>query len=504
VSGKIRARFAPSPTGLLHVGNVRTALFNWLFTRHGGGEFVLRVEDTDRQRSTLEHERGMVSELGWLGLDWDEGTSGGPFGPYRQSERHERGIYRRELERLLAQGDAYECFCTPEQLEADRQESLKAGRPPQYAGRCRAVTPEQALSRKSAGEQPASRFKVPPGKVVFEDLIRGPIEVDSSQIGDPVLFRADGWPTYNFAVVVDDIQMNITHVIRGEDHISNTPRQILLYGALGAEPPRFAHLPLVLGMDHAPLSKRHGDTSLRQYREQGYLPEALFNYLALLGWSSPSGKEVFSQQELVGEFDLSRVGRSAGVFDPAKLDWIANQHVRRADRSRLTELAIPFLQQRGDLPDAVGETHRAWVGELMELLRESISRVSEVPDTEAAQILLRFDASRGSSDPEIQADLQDPACRAVIRTFCELLPRDRPLDLESYRRIAQETGRATGTKGRGLYHPIRVALTARGSGPELNRLVPLIEGAAALRLPNPVPGCAQRAKLVASQLGGEA
>ncbi|MCI0567792.1 MAG: glutamate--tRNA ligase [Acidobacteria bacterium] len=500
----IRTRFAPSPTGLLHVGNVRTALFNWLFTRHGGGAFVLRIEDTDRERSTLEHEQGILSELGWLGLDWDEGAGGGAVGPYRQSERHELGIYHRELGRLLDHGDAYYCFCTPEQLEVDRQESLKAGRPPQYVGRCRANSPEQARNRQAAGEKPVSRFKVPPGKVVFQDLIRGPIEVDASQIGDPVLFRSDGWPTYNFAVVVDDIQMKITHVIRGEDHISNTPRQILLYRALGAEPPRFAHLPLVLGMDHAPLSKRHGDTSLRQYREHGYLPEAVFNYLALLGWSSPSGHEVFSKEELVREFDLSRVGRSAGVFDPAKLDWIANQHIRKADPARLADLAVPFLQHRGDLPEPISLAQRAWVAGLMELLRDSVSRLCQVPETDAAQILLHFEPSICRTDPEVQADLKDPTCRAVIRTFAELLPHDRPIDLEIYRRIAQETGKATGTKGRSLYHPIRVALTARGSGPELNRLVPLIEGASALQLPRSVPGCARRATSVAEQLGVDA
>jgi len=257
-------------------------------------------------------------------------------------------------------------------------------------------------------------------------------------------------------------------------------------------------------MDHAPLSKRHGDTSLRQYREEGYLPEALFNYLALLGWSAPSGHEVFSREDLVREFELSRVGRSAGVFDPAKLDWIANQHVRKAERGRLAELTVPFLQQRGDLPEAISPAHRAWVEDLMELLKDSVSRLSQVPDADATQILLRFESSSRLTDPEIQADLKDPSCSAVIRNFAAQLPRDRTLDLDTYRAVAQEVGKMTGTKGRGLYHPIRVALTARSSGPELNRLVPLIEGAADLQLPRPVPGCAQRAMWVAKHLGVEA
>ena len=500
---KVRTRFAPSPTGRLHVGNARTALFNWLFTRHAGGVFVLRIEDTDRERSSAEHEDEIVHELDWLGLDWDEGIEKGSYGPYRQSERQARGTYRREFERLLEKGQVYYCFCTPAQLEQDRQTCLLSGKPPRYSGRCRGIARDEANRRRAAGEGYACRFRVPEGRVEFQDLIRGKIEVDSSQIGDPVIFRSDGWPTYNFAVVVDDIQMSISHVIRGEDHISNTPRQILLYRALEAEPPRFAHLPLVLGSDHAPLSKRHGDTSLRAYREAGYLPEALFNYLALLGWSAPSDEEVFSREDLVGQFDLARVGRSAGVFDSAKLDWMGRQHVKRADTARLAQLAVPYLQSAGDLPDPVAAEHVAWVGALMTLVGDSIARLAEVPATDAVSILLRFDAALLMDDPVVVSDLRDPSCRQVIRVFARLLQSAGRLDLDSYRRAAQQTGQETGTKGRSLYHPIRLALTARGSGPELVRLVPFIESAAGLTLIRPAPSCAQRAAAVAERLGAE-
>ena len=497
----VRTRFAPSPTGRLHVGNARTAVFNWLFTRRSGGRFILRIEDTDKERSSREFENGILAELKWLGLDWDEGVEAGDFGPYRQSERRDR--YEAAFRRLLEMGAVYYCFCSPEQLAEEREKDLKEGRPPRYSGRCRELPAEEISRRMFAGERPACRFRIPEGVVEFEDLIRGPIAFDSRQIGDPVIVRGDGWPTYNFAVVVDDIDMQITHVIRGEDHITNTPRQILLYRALSAPPPRFAHLPLVLGPDHAPLSKRHGDTSLQQYQEKGYLPEAVLNYLALLGWSSPSGKEILSPQELVGEFDLERVGKAAGVLDPAKLDWVANQHLRMADSDRLVDLVLPILEANGELKSPASPAHRAWVKDLLDLLKQSLSSLSQVPGSDAVGILLHFDPRHSLSDPEVRKDLEEPRCREVIRTFASLVPRTSSMDVVTYKQVAQETGKKTGTKGRDLYHPIRVALTARASGPELVKLVPLIEEASGLEFPSPVPGCFDRATSIA-KLAGEA
>jgi len=498
---KIRTRFAPSPTGHLHVGNARTAIFNWLFTRHQGGTFIIRIEDTDRERSRPEFEEGILRELRWLGLDWDEGIGGGGHGPYRQSERLARGMYREALETLARGGAVYPCFCSAERLEADREADRQAGRMPRYSGRCRLLSVAEAQRRLEAGEKAVMRFRVPEGTIAFEDRIRGRVEVESQAVSDPVVSRSDGWPTYNFAVVVDDIGMEITDVIRGEDHLSNTVRQVLLYRALSARPPRFAHLPLVLGPDHAPLSKRHGDTSLRQFAELGYLPEAVMNYLALLGWSPPEGQEVLSREDLVRQFDLSRVSKAAGVFDSAKLDHLGNQHIRRAPSSRLVQEALPRLRQEELVPPDIQAPLEEWLGRLMDLLKDSISRMEEIPGTDAVRILFRFEPETSLGEEETGRELREETTRGVIRTFAALLPADRRLSPEEYRAVAAETGRRSGTKGRSLYHPIRLALTGLPSGPELLRLVPLIETAAELDLPRPVPGCRERCRRVLQVLG---
>src|SRR5437667_5990179 len=309
----MRVRFAPSPSGQLHVGNARTALFNWLLARGqeeaAAGVFILRIEDTDAERSTRESEDSFARDLRWLGLDWDEGPDiGGPHGPYRQSERLH--LYQSYAKELLAAESAYYCFCSSEQLEAERQAAVAEGRPVQYSGTCRNLAQDEVTRRIAAGEQAAIRFRVPPGSdIVFTDLVRGEVRFQNDVIGDPVILRADGTPAYNFAVVVDDALMEVTHVVRGEDHISNTPRQILLYEALGFAPPIFAHLALVMGPDHSPLSKRHGATSVAEFRARGYLPEALLNYLALIGWSPGGGDELLPIDELARRFSLAGVGR---------------------------------------------------------------------------------------------------------------------------------------------------------------------------------------------------
>jgi len=315
----MRVRFAPSPTGHLHVGNARTALFNWLLARHGGGTFILRIEDTDAERSTRESELAILEDLRWMGLQWDEGVeAGGPYGPYRQTERFD--IYADHARRLIDATHAYYCFCSPEKLEADRQALLAQGLPPKYIGTCRSLTADDCASRMAAGEKPVIRMRVPSGReVVFDDIVRGRVSFHTDVIGDPVLVRSDGIPAYNFAVVIDDHLMEITHVVRGEDHISNTPRQVLLYEAYGWTPPAFAHLSLVMGPDHTPLSKRHGATSVNEFREKGYLPEALANYLALIAWSPGEGQEVLPLDELARRFELSSVAHAAGVFDEDKL-----------------------------------------------------------------------------------------------------------------------------------------------------------------------------------------
>ncbi|MGH9798017.1 MAG: glutamate--tRNA ligase, partial [Candidatus Polarisedimenticolia bacterium] len=351
---KPRVRFAPSPTGSLHVGNARTALFNWLFARHSGGTLILRIEDTDAQRSSPLHETRLVEDLRWLGLGWDEGVEeGGDHGPYRQSER--LPIYRGEAARLQQDGLAYPCFCSLETLEEERARQREAGRVSLYSGRCRALAPEEAARRRQGGPA-ALRFNVARAAagdeaVVFDDRVHGAIRFPLSQIGDFVILRQDGWPSYNFAVVVDDLRMGITHVIRGDDHLSNTPRQALLYRAFGAGGmPVFAHLPLIVGPGGVPLSKREGATELHAFREQGYPPEALLNYLALLGWSPADGQEFLTPEELIARFDLDRVSRAPAGFDRAKLDALAARHMARLPPERLAGLAAPALARAGILP----------------------------------------------------------------------------------------------------------------------------------------------------------
>src|SRR5437660_3935668 len=374
----VRVRFAPSPTGHLHVGNARTALFNWLLARGQGGTYIFRIEDTDADRSTRESEASIVTDLRWLGLDWDEGPDvGGPRGPYRQSERLH--LYQSYATELLNAGAAYHCFCTVAQLEAERQEALAAGRPARYAGTCRRIMREEAEARIAAGERPAIRFRVPEERdVVFTDAVRGDVRFETDVIGDPVIVRADGHPAYNFAVVVDDALMEVTHVVRGEDHISNTPRQILLYEALGFMPPRFAHLALVLGPDHTPLSKRHGATSVAEFRAKGYLPEALVNYLALIGWSPGGNDEVLPIDELARRFSLQAVGHSAGVFDEEKLAWVNRHYLKLADPRRLAELSVPYFASSGVamMPNASGLDFLATA---MAMASASVDRLDQVP-----------------------------------------------------------------------------------------------------------------------------
>src|SRR5262245_49944548 len=328
----MRVRFAPSPTGYLHVGGARTALFNWLLARRQGGAFVLRIEDTDVERSSADMITGILDSMRWLGLDWDEGPGvGGPYGPYLQSERLE--LYREAANALVASGHAYYCFCRPEDLKARRDAAQAAGTAWMYDRVCHKLPPAEAVRRAQSGEPRAIRFLVPDGHTSFDDLVHGPIDFDHANIEDFVILRSDGHPTYHLSVVVDDVAMRITDVVRGDDHISNTPKQVLLYRAMSAEVPRFAHVPLILGPDKKRLSKRHGATSVGEYERQGYLPEAMVNFLALLGWSPGDDQEVFSRDELVTRFSLEGISGGNAVFNPDKLDWFNQQHIIRLPAS---------------------------------------------------------------------------------------------------------------------------------------------------------------------------
>ena len=372
----IRVRFAPSPTGYLHVGGARTALFNWLLARRSGGVFVLRIEDTDTERSSDEMVDGILDGLRWLGLDWDEGPKiGGPHGPYFQSERIDR--HRAMAQALVAKGDAYYCYCTTEELKAKREAGEAASGGWVYDRTCLALSTAEVAAREAERRPRAIRFKVPAGATRFDDLVHGPIEFDGAHIEDFVIVRSDGQPTYQLSVVSDDVEMKITHVVRGDDHISNTPKQILLYQAVGAEVPRFAHVPLILGPDKKRLSKRHGATSVTEYARQGYLPEAMFNFLALLGWSPGGNDEVFSRGELTDRFALEGISGGNAVFNVEKLEWFNQQHIMRLAPEEVGRRIKPSLESAGLWSDDyLGDRH-AWFFAVIELLKPRAKRLDD-------------------------------------------------------------------------------------------------------------------------------
>jgi glutamyl-tRNA synthetase/nondiscriminating glutamyl-tRNA synthetase len=499
----MRVRFAPSPTGQLHVGNARTALFNWLLAHGKDGTFILRIEDTDAERSTRESEAGILEDLRWLGLDWDEGPDvGGLHGPYRQSERLH--LYASYANELVTGDHAYYCFCSPARLEDDRKGDLAAGRPPKYHGTCRSISRAEARVRIEAGERPVIRFKVPEGiDVAFHDLVRGDVTFSSDVIGDPVLVRSDGRPQYNFAVVVDDALMEITHVIRGEDHISNTPRQVLLYQALGFTPPEFAHLSLVMGPDHTPLSKRHGATSVCEFRERGYLPEALLNYLALIGWSPGGDEELLPIQELARRFAVEDVGHSAGVFDQEKLAWMNRHYMKEAAPARLAAEAARFFLARGYVRRRTDEA-MDYLMSVLPMAVGSVDRLEEIP--ERLKFLWEFDPAASLARNEVGGVMHETGAREVIAALPAAI--DAPLvDRESFRAMANRVKERTGLKGKALFHPIRVALTGEVGGPELDLAVPAIERGAALPSSAGVariPGCRDRAAAFAAEVQGRA
>jgi nondiscriminating glutamyl-tRNA synthetase len=461
----VRVRFAPSPTGQLHVGNARTALFNFLFARKMGGAFVLRLEDTDVERSTAEAEKAILEDLHWLSLDWDEGPGRpGNFGPYRQSERLE--TYRRHALELLEKGHAYRCYCTPEELEEKRKRALAKGAPPRYDGRCRHLKAEEVRALAEAGQPSSVRFKVEARTVEFEDLVKGRVSFDGQGIGDFIILRSDGVAPYNFAVVVDDRLMEITHVIRGEDHLSNTARQLILYKALGFSAPKFAHLPMILGSDRAPLSKRHGVTAVAHFREEGYLPEALVNYLALLGWTSEDGREIFTPEELAQKFSLGRVSRSSAVFDFEKLKWVNRAHMKGLQRKRALELAGPFLQKSGINLEGKPES---WLMAALEAVWEEVDTLFQLPDR------LRIFLDEGwIMEPEAERLLAKEQNRKVVQGLEDELKTVEEVTPENYGQILSRLSKRVGLSGRNLYMPLRAALTGKTRGPELEKVFILL------------------------------
>ncbi|BAI80540.1 glutamyl-tRNA synthetase [Deferribacter desulfuricans SSM1] len=461
----VRVRFAPSPTGHIHVGNVRTALFNYLFAKHNNGKFILRIEDTDLERSTKESENLIYEDLQWLGLDWDEGPiKGGDYGPYRQTERFD--IYKKYVDKLLEEGKAYKCFCSKEELEEKKERALKEGKPPRYNGKCRNLNENQIEELEKKGVKPSIRFKVEDEDVVVNDLIKGEITFNTDAFGDFIIVRPDGTPVYNFVVVIDDALMKITHVIRGDDHLSNTPKQVLIYKALGFDIPYFAHIPMILGPDHSKLSKRHGDTSVNQFREKGYLPEALFNYLALLSWSHPEEKEILSKDELIKSFTLDRVSKSAAVFDFEKLKWINGIYIRNKDIKELTKLCIPFLLKSGLIDEDFINTSFNRLANMVESIRDNLEVLSDV--TKYIGVYFKMETDFDDATKEI---LSYETTKPVLETFKKNIENLEILDVDNYKSIIKAVQKETGAKGKKLFMAIRVGVSGKIKGPELDKLV---------------------------------
>lgn len=466
---ELRVRFAPSPTGPFHIGGARSALFNWLLAKKQGGKLILRVEDTDRERSSRESEENIKEALRWLGITWDEGVDvEGPYGPYRQTERLD--IYRQYTEQLLDSGKAYHCYCTEEEIEAERQAQLAKGENPCYSGRCRNLTEEDRARLAAEGRKPVVRFRVPPNKpIVFTDMVRGTVSFDSNGVGDFVIVKSDGIPVYNYAVVLDDALMHITHVIRAEEHLSNTPRQILLYDALGFEQPKFGHISLILGKDRTKMSKRHGATSVEQYRNLGYLPEAIDNFLALLGWAPNSEEEIFSLEELVEQFSMDRVAKNPAVFDIDKLNWINAHYTKQADPELITDLAIPHLKAAGYIGELSAE-QRTWLVQVVAVLQEYISYAAQIVE----HIDIFFNDNVEFETEEAREILQDADIPNVMAAFCTKLEALETIDAPAIKALLKSITKELKLGGKKVFMPIRIAITGKMHGPDLDKIIPLI------------------------------
>ncbi|WP_458121195.1 glutamate--tRNA ligase [Paenibacillus sp. Z6-24] len=471
MSNEVRVRYAPSPTGHLHIGNARTALFNYLFARSQGGKFVIRIEDTDVKRNVAGGEENQLSYLKWLGIDWDESIDiGGEYGPYRQTERLD--IYRQYWQDLLDRGLAYKCYCTEEELEQEREEQIARGETPRYSGKHRDLTPEQCVAFEAEGRVPSVRFRVPENKTyTFNDIVKGEISFTTEDTGDFVIVKKDGIPTYNFAVVLDDYLMKISHVLRGEDHVSNTPRQLMIYEALGWEPPQFGHMTLIVNENHKKLSKR--DESIIQFIEQydqlGYLPEALFNFIVLLGWSPEGEEEIFSREELIKIFDAKRLSKSPAVFDTNKLAHLNNVYIKKADTDRIAAMAIPHLQKAGRLPAELNEEQQQWAHDLVALYQEQMVSASDI--VELSEMFFRTHVELGQEEQQI---LAEEHVKTVLEALLNKIRSSSEFSPSHAAVMIKEVQKETGYKGKQLFMPIRVALTGEMHGRDLNHTVYLL------------------------------
>lgn len=494
---QIRVRFAPSPTGHLHIGGARTALYNWLFARRSRGIFVLRIEDTDAARSTDESYRAIIDAMEWLGLDWDEGpVKGGPYGPYLQSAR--QVLYHTEARKLIDQGSAYRCFCTTDELDEMRSEALEQKGSPRYDGRCRRLPEDEVAHRLTRKVPHVIRFKVSEGETRFHDLVRGPIVFQNTELDDFVLIRSDGKPTYNFAATVDDAKMRISHVIRGDDHISNTPKQVSICKALGYPVPKFAHLPMILGSDRTRLSKRHGAASVQEFRGMGYLSDSLVNYLALLGWAYDDKNELFTRESLIKKFSLGKVSKNPAAFDPDKLDHIDGEHFKRLDAMTRVALVYAKLEEDGVIPpdfrprewmpartpppegatpDAGAAGERARYREeaprlafILKVMGNRVRNLKEVSEKLAYFYKNEFPVDAGA----VAKHLGTSEVRVRVGTLADRLETLEPFERGEIERVTREVATELGVTAADLIHPCRVAVTGQGVSPDIFSVIHLV------------------------------
>lgn len=464
MTDEVRTRFAPSPTGGLHVGGARTALFNWLFTRHHGGDFILRIEDTDFDRSAQKYVDQIVEAMDWLGLDWDEGPGvGGPHAPYHQSERLEH--YHDAIDRLKKKDKIYKCYCTKKELEKQRQRQRNRGEPPRYSGRCRDLDDATKREFEQEGRDFTYRYKIPREPVTVRDIAKGEVNFPPDQVGDFIIIKSNGSPSYNFAVVVDDHAMDITHVIRGDDHLSNTPRQLYLYDAFGWEPPKWCHLAMILGEDGDRLSKRHGATHVDEYRDKGYLPEAMLNAIALLGWSPPDGVEWKTVEELVDSFELDRVSKSASRFDLDKFTYLNGKHLRDHDAEEIIDRLRPNF-----MPEEMRPEDEENFEELIEVLRDHLTTLTDFAGLYDTYV----DDPIDPTDESIEWLADQDRGLDYIEAFRRRVENAEDFTLKSVKSLIGETREETGGSGREFYLPLRIAITGRKEGPEFHELMPIL------------------------------
>ncbi|UXC32642.1 MULTISPECIES: glutamate--tRNA ligase [Bacillus] len=471
MGNEVRVRYAPSPTGHLHIGNARTALFNYLFARSQGGKFIIRIEDTDQKRNVEGGEESQLRHLQWLGIDWDESIDkDGGYGPYRQSERND--IYKKYYDELLEKDLAYKCYCTAEELEAEREAQIARSEMPRYSGKCSHLSKEEEDKLIAEGREPSIRFRVPKGEIIkFDDMVKGDISFETDGIGDFVIVKKDGTPTYNFAVAVDDHLMKMTHVLRGEDHISNTPKQIMVFNAFGWDVPLFGHMTLIVNENRKKLSKR--DESIIQFIEQyknlGYLPEALFNFIALLGWSPVGEEELFTKEQFIDIFDVNRLSKSPALFDMHKLKWVNNQYVKALDLDQVVALTLPHLQKAGKVSEQLTEEENTWVRKLISLYHEQLSYGAEI--VELTELFFKEQIEYNQEAKEVLAEEQVPEVMASFAGQLEELESFTPDEIKAAIKAVQKE---TGHKGKKLFMPIRVAVTGQTHGPELPQSIELL------------------------------